>query len=232
MAKEYDIPDFTGYTIDENKKVYSYKKGKKKELSICIKEGTSVVAMTNNNGERKHLSVPRVYYFASRGISPDSSQAKQMVIFQDGTVVDKKNYMEVVLRFKMESLGMKKDRIAADTQKKIDYRFKLLKFAIDLQYEAIEKNNGTKLFNFLIGQLDNALIHINRYTKIRKQQIKDAWTDACIQETRKVLSNHFIIGDIVRTTIKVAAHLRRKEIDKSSRTLNIIDNYNYETASR
>ena len=228
MAKEYDIPDFPGYTIDEDKKVYSYKKGQKKELSICIKEGTSVVAMTKNNGERKHLSVPRVYYFASRGISPDSSQAKKMVIFQDGTVVDKKNYMEVVLRFKMESLGMKKDRIAADTQKKIDDRFKLLKFAIDLQYEAIEKNNGTKLFNFLIGQLDNALIHINRFTKVRKQQIKEAWIDACIQETRKVLSNHFIIGDIVRTTIKVAAHLRRKEIDKSKRTMDLIENYNYE----
>ena len=232
MAKEYDIPDFPGYTIDEDKKVYSYKKGKKKELSICIKEGTSVVAMTKNNGERKHLSVQRVYYFARHGISPDSSQAKKMVIFQDGTVVDKKNYMEVVLRFKMESLGMKKDRIAADTKQKIDDRFKLLKFAIDLQYEAIEKNNGTKLFNFLIGQLDNALIHINRFTKVRKQQIKEAWTDACIQETRKVLSNHFIIGDIVRTTIKVAAHLRRKEIDKSSRTEVLKDNYNYETASR
>lgn len=232
MAKEYDIPDFTGYTIDENKKVYSYKKGKKKELSICIKEGTSVVAMTKNNGERKHLSVPRLYYFASRGISPDSSQAKQMVILKDGTVVDKKNFMEVVLRFKMESLGMKKDRIAADTKQKIDDRFKLLKLAIDLQYEAIEKNNGTKLFKFLIGQLDNALIHINRFTKVRKQQIKEAWTDACIQETRKVLSNHFIIGDIVRTTIKVAAHLRRKEIDKSRRTEVLIDNYNYETASR
>ena len=232
MAKEYDIPDFTGYTIDEDKKVYSYKKGKKKELSICIKEGTSVVAMTKNNGERKHLSVPRVYYFASRGISPDSSQAKKMVILKDGTVVDKKNFMEVVLRFKMESLGMKKDRIAADTKQKIDDRFKLLKFAIDLQYEAIEKNNGTKLFKFLIGQLDNALIHINRFTKVRKEQIKEAWTDACIQETRKVLSNHFIIGDIVRTTIKVAAHLRRKEIDKSRRTEVLIDNYNYETASR
>ena len=27
MAKEYEIPDFPGYTIDEDKKVYSYKKG-------------------------------------------------------------------------------------------------------------------------------------------------------------------------------------------------------------
>lgn len=229
MAKEYDIPDFTGYTIDENKKVYSYKKGKKKELSPRL---DGIVGLTNNKDERKYQSTQRLYYFASRGISPDSSQAKKMVIFQDGTVVDKKNYMEVVLRFKMESLGMKKDRIAADTKQKIDDRFKLLKFAIDLQYEAIEKNNGTKLFNFLIGQLDNALIHINRFTKVRKQQIKEAWTDACIQETRKVLSNHFIIGDIVRTTIKVAAHLRRKEIDKSSRTEVLKDNYNYETASR
>ena len=136
------------------------------------------------------------------------------------------------LAFPLESLGMKKDRIAADTKQKIDDRFKLLKIAIDLQYEAIEKNNGTKLFNFLIGQLDNALIHINRFTKVRKQQIKEAWTDACIQETRKVLSNHFIIGDIVRTTIKVAAHLRRKEIDKSSRTEVLKENYDYETASR
>ena len=229
MAKEYDIPDFPGYTIDEDKKVYSYKKGKKKELSPRL---DGIIGLTNNKGERKYQSTQRLYYFASRGISPDSSQAKKMVIFQDGTVVDKKNYMEVVLRFKMESLGMKKDRIAADTKQKIDDRFKLLKFAIDLQYEAIEKNNGTKLFNFLIGQLDNALIHINRFTKVRKQQIKEAWTDACIQETRKVLSNHFIIGDIVRTTIKVAAHLRRKEIDKSSRTEVLKDNYNYETASR
>ena len=73
MAKEYDIPDFTGYTIDEDKKVYSYKKGQKKELSICIKQGTSIVALIKNNGERKYLSVQRVYYFASRGISPDSS---------------------------------------------------------------------------------------------------------------------------------------------------------------
>lgn len=225
MAKEYDIPDFTGYTIDENKKVYSYKKGKKKELSPRL---DGIVGLTNNKGERKYQSTQRLYYFASRGISPDSSQAKKMVILKDGTVVDKKNFMEVVLRFKMESLGMKKDRIAADTKQKIDDRFKLLKFAIDLQYEAIEKNNGTKLFNFLIGQLDNALIHINRFTKVRKQQIKEAWTDACIQETRKVLSNHFIIGDIVRTTIKVAAHLRRKEIDKSRRTEVLIDNYNYE----
>lgn len=229
MAKEYDIPDFTGYTIDEDKKVYSYKKGKKKELSPRL---DGIIGLTNNKGERKYQSTQRLYYFASRGISPDSSQAKQMVIFQDGTVVDKKNYMEVVLRFKMESLGMKKDRIAADTKQKIDDRFKLLKFAIDLQYEAIEKNNGTKLFNFLIGQLDNALIHINRFTKVRKQQIKEAWTDACIQETRKVLSNHFIIGDIVRTTIKVAAHLRRKEIDKSIRTEVLKENYNYEAASR
>ena len=229
MAKEYDIPDFPGYTIDEDKKVYSYKKGKKKELSPRL---DGIIGLTNNKGERKYQSTQRLYYFASRGISPDSSQAKKMVIFQDGTVVDKKNYMEVVLRFKMESLGMKKDRIAADTKQKIDDRFKLLKFAIDLQYEAIEKNNGTKLFNFLIGQLDNALIHINRFTKVRKQQIKEAWTDACIQETRKVLSNHFIIGDIVRTTIKVAAHLRRKEIDKSSRTEVLKDNYNHETASR
>ena len=229
MAKEYEIPDFPGYTIDEDKKVYSYKKGKKKELSPRL---DGIIGLTNNKGERKYQSTQRLYYFASRGISPDSSQAKKMVIFQDGTVVDKKNYMEVVLRFKMESLGMKKDRIAADTKQKIDDRFKLLKFAIDLQYEAIEKNNGTKLFNFLIGQLDNALIHINRFTKVRKQQIKEAWTDACIQETRKVLSNHFIIGDIVRTTIKVAAHLRRKEIDKSKRTFTLTDNYNYETASR
>ena len=122
MAKEYDIPDFPGYTIDEDKRVYSYKKKKKKELSICIKEGTSVVAIQKNNGERKHLSVQRLYYFASRGISPDSSQAKQIVIFQDGTVADKKSYMEVVLRFKLESLGMKKDRIAADTNQKIDDR--------------------------------------------------------------------------------------------------------------
>ena len=45
MAKEYEIPDFPGYTIDEDKKVYSYKKGQKKELSICIKDGTSVVAI-------------------------------------------------------------------------------------------------------------------------------------------------------------------------------------------
>ena len=232
MAKEYDIPDFPGYTIDEDKKVYSYKKGKKKELSPYNKKGTSIVALIKYNGERKYPSVQRLYYFASRGISPDSSQAKNMVIFQDGTVADKKSYMEVVLRFKLESLGMKKDRIAADTQKKIDDRFKLLKIAIDLQYEAIEKNNGTKLFNFLIGQLDNALIHINRFTKVRKQQIKEAWTDACIQETRKVLSNHFIIGDIVRTTIKVAAHLRRKEINKSKRTMHLIENYDYETASR
>ena len=229
MAKEYDIPDFTGYTIDEDKKVYSYKKGKKKELSPRL---DGIIGLTNNKGERKYQSTQRLYYFASRGISPDSSQAKNMVILQDGTVVDKKNFMDVVLRYKLESLGMKKDRIAADTKQKIDDRFKLLKLAIDLQYEAIEKNNGTKLFKFLIGQLDNALIHINRFTKVRKQQIKEAWTDACIQETRKVLSNHFIIGDIVRTTIKVAAHLRRKEIDKSSRTEVLIDNYNYETASR
>lgn len=229
MAKEYDIPDFPGYTIDEDKKVYSYKKGKKKELSPRL---DGIIGLTNNKGERKYQSTQRLYYFASRGISPDSSQAKNMVILQDGTVVDKKNFMDVVLRYKLESLGMKKDRIAADTKQKIDDRFKLLKLAIDLQYEAIEKNNGTKLFKFLIGQLDNALIHINRFTKVRKQQIKEAWTDACIQETRKVLSNHFIIGDIVRTTIKVAAHLRRKEIDKSSRTEVLIDNYNYETASR
>ena len=229
MAKEYEIPDFPGYTIDEDKKVYSYKKGKKKELSPRL---DGIIGLTNNKGERKYQSTQRLYYFASRGISPDSSQAKKMVIFQDGTVVDKKNFMDVVLRYKLESLGMKKDRIAADTKQKIDDRFKLLKLAIDLQYEAIEKNNGTKLFKFLIGQLDNALIHINRFTKVRKQQIKEAWTDACIQETRKVLSNHFIIGDIVRTTIKVAAHLRRKEIDKSSRTEVLIDNYNYETASR
>ena len=229
MAKEYDIPDFTGYTIDEDKKVYSYKKGKKKELSPRL---DGIIGLTNNKGERKYQSTQRLYYFASRGISPDSSQAKNMVILQDGTVVDKKNFMDVVLRYKLESLGMKKDRIAADTKQKIDDRFKLLKLAIDLQYEAIEKNNGTKLFKFLIGQLDNALIHINRFTKVRKQQIKEAWTDACIQETRKVLSNHFIIGDIVRTTIKVAAHLRRKEIDKSKRTFTLTDNYNYETASR
>ena len=229
MAKEYDIPDFPGYTIDEDKKVYSYKKGKKKELSPRL---DGIVGLTNNKRERKYLSVQRLYYFASRGISPDSSQAKQMVIFQDGTVVDKKNHIEVVLRYKLESLGMKKDRIAADTKQKIDERFKLLKFAIDLQYEAIEKNNGTKLFNFLIGQLDNALIHINRFTKVRKQQIKEAWTDACIQETRKVLSNHFIIGDIVRTTIKVAAHLKRKEIEKQKRTVDLIENCDYETASR
>ena len=229
MAKEYEIPDFPGYTIDEDKKVYSYKKGKKKELSPRL---DGIIGLTNNKGERKYQSTQRLYYFASRGISPDSSQAKNMVILQDGTVVDKKNFMDVVLRYKLESLGMKKDRIAADTKQKIDDRFKLLKLAIDLQYEAIEKNNGTKLFKFLIGQLDNALIHINRFTKVRKQQIKEAWTDACIQETRKVLSNHFIIGDIVRTTIKVAAHLRRKEIDKSSRTEVLIDNYNYETASR
>ena len=229
MAKEYDIPDFPGYTIDEDKKVYSYKKGKKKKLSPRL---DGIVGLTNNKGERKYPSVQRLYYFASRGISPESSQAKNMVIFQDGTVADKKNYMEVILRYKLESLGMKKDRIAADTQKKIDDRFKLLKIAIDLQYEAIEKNNGTKLFNFLIGQLDNALIHINRFTKVRKQQIKEAWTDACIQETRKVLSNHFIIGDIVRTTIKVAAHLRRKEINKSKRTEVLKENYDYETASR
>lgn len=229
MAKEYDIPDFPGYTIDEDKKVYSYKKGKKKELSPRL---DGIIGLTNNKGERKYLSVPRLYYFASRGISPESSQAKQMVILKDGTVVDKKNFMDVVLRFKMESLGMKKDRIAADTKQKIDDRFKLLKIAIDLQYEAIEKNNGTKLFKFLIGQLDNALIHINRFTKVRKEQIKEAWTDACIQETRKVLSNHFIIGDIVRTTIKVAAHLRRKEIDKSKRTEVLKENYDYETASR
>lgn len=225
MAKEYEIPDFAGYTIDEDKKVYSYKKGKKKELSPRL---DGIIGLTNNKGERKYQSTQRLYYFASRGISPDSSQAKNIVIFQDGTVVDKKNYMEVVLRYKLESLGMKKDRIAADTKQKIDDRFKLLKLAIDLQYEAIEKNNGTKLFKFLIGQLDNALIHINRFTKVRKQQIKEAWTDACIQETRKVLSNHFIIGDIVRTTIKVAAHLRRKEIDKSRKTEVLIDNYNYE----
>ena len=229
MAKEYDIPDFPGYTIDEDKKVYSYKKGKKKELSPRL---DGIIGLTNNKGERKYQSTQRLYYFASRGISPDSSQAKNMVILQDGTVVDKKNFMDVVLRYKLESLGMKKDRIAADTKQKIDDRFKLLKLAIDLQYEAIEKNNGTKLFKFLIGQLDNALIHINRFTKVRKQQIKEAWTDACIQETRKVLSNHFIIGDIVRTTIKVAAHLRRKEIDKSKRTFTLTDNYNYETASR
>ena len=50
MAKEYEIPDFPGYTIDEDKKVYSYKKGKKKELSICIKEGTSVVAIQKTMG--------------------------------------------------------------------------------------------------------------------------------------------------------------------------------------
>ena len=165
MAKEYEIPDFTGYTIDEDKKVYSYKKGKKKELSPRL---DGIVGLTNNKGERKYPSVQRLYYFASRGISPDSSQAKNLVIFQDGTVVDKKNHIEAVLRYKLESLGMKKDRIAADTKQKIDDRFKLLKIAIDLQYEAIEKNNGTKLFKFLIGQLDNALIHINRFTKVRK----------------------------------------------------------------
>ena len=53
--------------------------------------------------------------------------------------------------------------------------------------------------------------------------------DGCLyQKTQDVISSHYIIGDIVRTTLKVAENLRRKEINKSKRTLDLIENYNYE----
>ena len=140
--------------------------------------------------------------------------------------------MEETRRIKAEKSVSKKDCAAADNAKKVRERIKMLKYAINLQYDAIKKNDGTELFNFLLGQLDNVLEYVHHYTIYRKQDIKEAWMDACLKKTQDLLSSHYIMGDIVRTTLKVAEHYKRKEIKRSKRTFTLIDNYDYETASR
>ena len=202
--------------------------------TYTAKDVTRCVSL-RNNGKHGFFSVQRLLYFAIRGVDLDSSEAKQIRIYNnekgDGKPEKRRNWdyqMEGARRIKEERRGSKKDCAAADTAKTARERIKMLKYAIDLQYDAIKKNDGTELFNFLLGQLDNVLEYVHHYTIYRKHDIKEAWMDACIKKTQDVISSHYIIGDIVRTTLKVAENLRRKEINKSKRTLDLIENYNYE----
>ena len=227
MAKEYKIPGWPGYTVDEDMNVYSYKSGQKKERSCRIMRNKPYVCLVNN-GKYGYFSVQRLLFFASRGESPDSREAKKLYLFKDGTISDEKSHMEVAQRIKSESLGTRKDREAADTEKKVDKRYELLKHAIDLQREAIKNNSGTELFNFLMGQLDRILVYIRRYRRARKQEIKEAWTDACVQITMDLLSSHFIRGDIVLNTLHVAERIRINELKESRRNLTYVDNYDDE----
>ena len=227
MAKEYDIPGWPQYTVDEDMKVYSYKSGQKKLMKTHKVDNTDCLAL-RNKGRHVSFSVQRLLFFSRRGINPDSSAAKKLRIYKNEEILDPNYHMEEARRIKEERRGSKKDCDAADTAKKVRERIKMLKYAIDLQYDAIKKNDGTELFNFLLGQLDNVLEYVHHYTIYRKHDIKEAWMDACIKKTQDVISSHYIIGDIVRTTLKVAENLRRKEINKSKRTLDLIENYNYE----
>lgn len=227
MEKEYEIPGWPGYTVSEDGKVYSYKSGQKKERRYRLLRNKPFVCLINN-GKYGYFSVQRLLFFASRGERPDSCEAKKLYIFKDGTISDVKNHMEVANRIKSESLGTRKDREAADTEKKVEKRYELLKHAIDLQREAIKSNIGTELFNFLMGQLDRILVYIRRYRRVRKQEIKEAWTDACVQITMDLLSSHFIKGDIVLNTLHVAERIRLNEFKESRRSVTYVDNYDYE----
>lgn len=227
MAKEYDIPGWPGYTVDEDMKVYSYKKGQKRERRYRLMRNKPYVCLINQ-GKYGYFSVQRLLFFASRGESPDSFEAKKLYIFKDGTISDEKSHMEVANRIKSESLGTRKDREAADTEKKVEKRYELLKYAIDLQREAIKNDSGTELFDFLMAQLDRILVYIRRYRRVRKQEIKEAWTDACVQITMDLLSSHFIRGDIVLNTLHVAERIRFNEFKESRRNVTYVDNYDDE----
>ena len=231
MAKEYDIPGWPQYTVDEDMKVYSYKSGQKKQMKTHKVDNTDCLSL-RNMGRHGVFSVQRLLFFSRRGINPDSSAAKKLRIYKNGEILDPNYHMEETRRIKAEKSVSKKDCAAADNAKKVRERIKMLKYAINLQYDAIKKNDGTELFNFLLGQLDNVLEYVHNYTIYRKQDIKEAWMDACLKKTQDLLSSHYIMGDIVRTTLKVAEHYKRKEIKRSKRTFTLIDNYDYETASR
>lgn len=227
MAKEYEIPGWPGYTVAEDGKVYSYKSGQKKERRYRLLRNKPFVCLINN-GKYGYFSVQRLLFFASLGERPDSCEAKKLYIFKDGTISDANSHMEVANRIKSESIGTRKDREAADTENKVNKRYELLKHAIDLQREAIKNDSGTELFNFLMGQLDRILVYIRRYRRARKQEIKEAWTDACVQITMDVLSSHFIKGDIVLNTLHVAERIRLNELKESRRNLTYVDNYDDE----
>lgn len=227
MAKEYEIPGCPGYTVSEDGRVYSYKSGQKKERRYRLLRNKPYVCLLNK-GKYGYFSVQRLLFFASRGESPDSREAKKLYIFKDGTISDVRSHMEVANRIKSESLGTRKDREAADTENKVNKRYNLLKYAIDLQLEAIKNDSGTELFNFLMGQLDRIIVYIRRYRRARKQEIKEAWTDACVQITMEVLSSHFIKGDIVLNTLHVAERIRLNEFKESRRNLTYVDNYDDE----
>lgn len=227
MAKEYEIPGWPGYTVSEDGRVYSYKSGQKKERRYRLLRNKPYVCLLNK-GKYGYFSVQRLLFFASRGESPDSREAKKLYIFKDGTISDVRSHMEVANRIKSESLGTRKDREAADTENKVNKRYNLLKYAIDLQLEAIKNDSGTELFNFLMGQLDRIIVYIRRYRRARKQEIKEAWTDACVQITMEVLSSHFIKGDIVLNTLHVAERIRLNEFKESRRNLTYVDNYDDE----
>lgn len=57
-----------------------------------------------NQGKYGYFSVQRLLFFASRGESPDSIEAKKLYLFKDGTISDEKSHMEVANRIKSESL--------------------------------------------------------------------------------------------------------------------------------
>ena len=195
MAKEYEIPGWPKYTVDEDMKVYSYKSGQKKQMKTHKVDNTDCLSL-RNKGRHGVFSVQRLLFFSRRGINPDSSAAKKLRIYKNGEILDPNYHMEETRRIKAEKSVSKKDCAAADNAKKVRERIKMLKYAINLQYDAIKKNDGTELFNFLLGQLDNVLEYVQHCTIYRKQDIKrHGWM--LVSKRHKISCHHNILWAIL-----------------------------------
>lgn len=215
------IPGWPDYTIDEMKVVRSYKHGKMKIIGYKKTRNTEnysiVMLRKNKDGSREKCKVMsgRLYWCAVNYMDPINVTGRGVFTSDGELVPDGKT--EILSRNNKKQ----KEKAYGEWSKALtDEVYKRCTTLLQLQYEAIQNNNGRNLmkelrkYNSRIWALSRIYINVKDNVLL-----KDCISDSLTLHVERVIKSHQIFPDLVKVIANDASaryrrFTKRKETHK------------------